>query len=197
MSIRTLLLLIVGAAIALLAALNWPQLAAVQTISLGFTSVQGPLGLVLIGLTVLLAAVFLVYIFYLHSTVMFETRRHTKELQSQRELADRAEASRFTELRTFLDGARQEARAQHEAHKETLLARIATLEAALVTRIDQADNTSAAFFGELGDRIDRGAGHPARPAGVSFAAVEPATGTAPTRDPFLEEPRVNDGFGPR
>ena len=40
MSIRTLLLLIVGAAIALLAALNWSSLAAIQAISLGFTVVQ-------------------------------------------------------------------------------------------------------------------------------------------------------------
>ncbi|KAF1019938.1 MAG: hypothetical protein GAK30_02810 [Paracidovorax wautersii] len=196
MSIRTLLLLVVGAAIVLLAALNWPALAAVQTISLGFTSVQGPLGLVLIGLTAVLAAVFLVYIFYLHSTVMFETRRHTKELQSQRELADRAEASRFTELRTFLDGARQEARAQHETHKQDLLSRITTLEAALVARIEQADNTSAAFFGELGDRIDRGAGH-APPRAVGTAAAEPPAGVPPVHDPFLGDVRATDGFGPR
>ena len=32
-----------------------------------------------------------------------ETRRHAKELSVQRELADKAEASRFTELRAHLD----------------------------------------------------------------------------------------------
>jgi hypothetical protein len=32
-----------------------------------------------------------------------ETRRHAKELAAQRELADKAEASRFTELRAHLD----------------------------------------------------------------------------------------------
>ena len=155
MSIRSLLLLIVGVAIALLAALNWSALAAVQPISLGFTTVQGPLGLIWIGLTALLAAAFLIYIFYLHSAVMFESRRHTKELQSQRELADKAEASRFTELRTFLDSRDQEAKAQREGQKQEVLTRLAAVEHALALRLEQVDNSSAAYFGELSDRIER------------------------------------------
>lgn len=186
MSIRTLLLLIVGAAIALLAALNWSSLAAIQAISLGFTVVQGPLGLILIGLTLLLAAVFLVYIFYLHSTVMFETRRHTKELQNQRELADRAEASRFTELRTFLDGMRQDGKIRHDAGKQELLVRIAALETALAARLDQTDNTNAAFFGELGDRVDRRAADvPVAP--VASQPFEPS----PSSQPLRSEPPLD------
>lgn len=187
MSIRTLLLLIVGAAIAILAALNWSSLAAVQSISLGFTTTQGPLGLILIGLTILLAAVFLIYVFYLHSTVMFETRRHTKELQNQRELADKAEASRFTELRTFLDGSRQEGHAQRDAHRQELLSRIDALEARLVARIEQTDNTNAAFFGELGDSIDRQAGSaPSSPAaGTPLAPSSPAVQPRAGGEPYL------------
>jgi hypothetical protein len=155
MSIRSLLLLIVGVAIALLAELNWSALAAVQPISLGFGVVHGPLGLIWIGLTALLAAVFLIYIFYMHSTVLFESRRHSKELQSQRELADKAEASRFTELRAFLESRGQEARAQRENQKQELLSRMAAVEHALALRLEQVDNASAAFFGELSDRIER------------------------------------------
>ena len=42
------------------------------------------------------------YVLSLQGSVLLETRRHTKELQAQRELADKAEASRFTELGTAM-----------------------------------------------------------------------------------------------
>jgi len=103
MPLRTVLLLIVLAAIALFAALNWSAFLAPTTLSLGFAQVQAPLGLIMLGLIALLTALFLGYLVYLQTTVLLESRRHAKELQAQRELADQAEASRFTELRAYLD----------------------------------------------------------------------------------------------
>lgn len=103
MPLRTILLLIVLAAIAIFAALNWSAFLAPTTLSLGFAQVQAPLGLIMLGLIAILTAVFLGYLVYLQSTVLLESRRHAKELQAQRELADQAEASRFTELRAHLD----------------------------------------------------------------------------------------------
>jgi hypothetical protein len=88
--------------------------------------------------------------------VILETRRYGRELQSQRELADKAEASRFTELRGFLD-----------AELSTLAARVAEIKSGTDTRLDQLErdlrasveqtgNTLAAYIGELEDRVERG-----------------------------------------
>lgn len=103
MPLRTVLLLIVLAAIAIFAALNWSAFLAPTTLSLGFAQVQAPLGLIMLGLIAILTALFLGYLVYLQTTVLLESRRHARELQAQRELADQAEASRFTELRAHLD----------------------------------------------------------------------------------------------
>jgi len=124
MPIRNVALLVALAAVAVFAALNWSVIMAPTTLSLGFAQVQAPLGLVLLGLIALLSVLFLVYVVYLQSSVLLEARRHARELQASRELADQAEASRFTELRAHLD------------------ARLAELE-----------NSLAAQLGELRDRV--------------------------------------------
>ena len=155
MRLRTGILLIVVLLIAALAALNWGLLSQPALMSLGFMQVTAPLGLVMLALTAVLGVVCLAYVFYLQGTVMMETRRHSKELQVQRDLADKAEASRFTELRTYLD-AQEQARAARTAELlSRLTARIEQLESSFRTRADQSDNTTAAHIGQLEDRIER------------------------------------------
>jgi hypothetical protein len=137
------LLSLVVVLIAALAALNWGILGAPTVMSIGLMQVTAPFGLIMLALTMLLGLMCLLYVFYLQSTVMLDTRRHMKELQAQRDLADRAEASRFTELRTFIDA--QEA-------KQAL--RADTLHKALLARLEESDNTVAAHIGQLEDRLD-------------------------------------------
>ena len=151
MKLRTLILLLIMLAIAALAALNWPLLVTPTVMSLGLTTVQAPLGLIMLALTALMAVMFLAYVLGLHGSVLLETRRHAREMTAQRELADKAEASRFTELRSFLDG-------QHGA----LLARMDALEARLNARARETENVTAAYVGQLGDQLQRSAGAPAR-----------------------------------
>jgi hypothetical protein len=103
---------------------------------------EAPLGLIMLGLTALLGILFLAYVLALQGSVLMETRRHNKEMHAQRELADKAEASRFTDLRTFLD-------VQHQQSHATLLARIDQLEARLVARAAESDNSTAAYVGQL------------------------------------------------
>jgi hypothetical protein len=142
MHLRSVVLLLTVLAIAALAALNWPALATPSLVSLGVMSFEAPLGLLMLGLTALLAILFVAYVLSLQGSVLMETRRHTKELQAQRELADKAEASRFTELRSFLDN-------QHQQSHTALLARLETLEAHLVARAQESDNSTAAYVGQL------------------------------------------------
>ncbi|MFT4241732.1 MAG: LapA family protein [Acidovorax sp.] len=142
MRLRSLVLLLVVAAIAALAVLNWPALVAPSEVSLGVASVQAPLGLIMLALTALLGILGVAYVLSLQGSVLMETRRHTKELQAQRELADKAEASRFTELRAFLD-------TQHQ----TLAQRLDQLEARMAARVQESDNTTAAYVGQLEQQL--------------------------------------------
>lgn len=154
MRLPTLLLLSVLLLVAAFSVLNWGVIVAPTELSLGFASVQMPLGLLMLGLLVLVCALFLVYIVYLQASALLETRRHTRELRSNRELADQAEASRFTELRTFLEAGQAQGSAQHDAAQAALLARIAQLEQSLRELVEQQANSLAASIGELEDRLE-------------------------------------------
>jgi len=137
MKAPTLLLLLVLAAVVLFAAVNWHAIVTPTTVSLLVTDIQAPLGLLLLGITVIITALFLIFVAYLQTTVLLDARRHSRELQTQRELADSAEASRFTELRAHLDT---------ELRKSSDEVRAA---------IEQSGNTLAAYIGELEDRLER------------------------------------------
>ena len=142
MNFRTIVLLLIVAAIAALAALNWNTLSAPTAISLGVATLEAPLGLIMLGLTILLGVFFLAYVLSLQGSVLLDTRRHTKEMQAQRELADKAEASRFTELRAFLEGQSQRSQAE-------LMSRLELLETRVAARVQESDNSTAAYVGQL------------------------------------------------
>jgi len=72
MKVRTLLLLLTLVAIAVFTALNWSAFMTPTTLSLGVANVQAPLGLVMLGLVAFLAALFLVFVVYLQTSVLLE-----------------------------------------------------------------------------------------------------------------------------
>ena len=146
MNLRTLFLLLIVAAIAALAVLNWGELTAPSLMSLGVVSIEAPLGLIMLGLTALLGVFFIAYVLSLQGSVLLDTRRHSKEMTAQRELADKAEASRFTELRAFLE-------TQHQQVQSQLIARLDTLEARLAARAQESDNSPAAYVGQLEQQL--------------------------------------------
>lgn len=152
MTLRSGLVIVVLVLIGLFSILNWSVLLAPTDLTLGFTTVKAPLGLIMLGLIVMLAAMFLIYIVVLQAAMMSESRRVAKELKAQRELADKAEASRFDELRQL-----------HSADMERLLARIDQLDRELRSAIEANANGINATLGELDDRLQR-AGTP-RPQG--------------------------------
>jgi len=162
MKLRTLLLLLVLLAIAGFTVLNWAVIMSPTALSLGVAEIQAPLGLILLGLMVALIAMFLVYLLYLQTTVMFDARAHAKELQSNRNLADQAEASRFTELRTFLEAEFKRQNAADGEVKAALLARIDQLERELRLAVEQSGNSLAASIAEMDDR-QRAGGFTIRP----------------------------------
>ena len=134
MSLRTLFFLLVCAAIAAFVGVNWAEMNRPTELSLVFAHVTAPLGLVLVGLMVLLFLVFVGVMAFTQGTVLMETRRHARELAAQRELADKAEASRFTDLRQHLDQEVARLSDAVERQKQDTLSRIDRAEMGLRER---------------------------------------------------------------
>lgn len=140
MRVLTAAILVVLALVVALVGLNWVAMTAPVGLSVGPTTLELPLGLTLLVLMSLLVALVAGYAVYLQGSALMEARRLSKEMLASRDLADKAEASRFTELRQFLE--------QLEARQRTV--------------IEQASNSLAASVGELEDKVERALGQASR-----------------------------------
>jgi biopolymer transport protein ExbB/TolQ len=158
MQIATVLLLLVLVVTGLFAALNWPAFTAPMTLFVGVTDVQLPLGLLMLGVLAVVSLLFVASALALQARALAELRRHARELQAQRQLADQAEASRFTELRDFMAAELDRVFRNSDAVRDTLLARLDRMESQHRLLIEQTGNTLSSYIGELEDRFERGTG---------------------------------------
>ncbi len=156
MKIRTLLLLLILAVVAVFTLLNWAAFMTPTALTLGVADVQAPLGLVMLGVVVVLTAVFLLYVVYLQTTLLMDARQNNKELQQQRKLADQAEASRFTELRTYLELELLKQLNQDKESRDAVLDRLEQVERELRLTVEQSANSLSASIGQIEDHLDRG-----------------------------------------
>jgi hypothetical protein len=140
------------AALAAFSLLNWGHIATPAALSVGVATVNAPLGLVLLGFCAALTAAFLAFAAYEQARSLAAVRRSTKELQAQRELADRAELSRFQELRAWLETELRDLRRSGPGGGGPSGEQ---LEAALVARLAEATNGLAAHLSEIEDKLDR------------------------------------------
>jgi uncharacterized integral membrane protein len=148
------IILIALALLAIFAAVNWTALTAPTGLSFVAFTLEAPLGLILIGFALGFALLLLGYVAVQRTAMFVEMRRHTQELKAQREIAERAEASRIHELQLQLE---------REA-------------AALRTSIEQAANGLAASIGELDDKLERSQQRQAAGMGVAPFAADETTG---------------------
>lgn len=160
MRIRSLVLIFVLVAVAGFCVLNWNVFLAPSALSLGVASVQAPLGLIMLGLLIFLVAYFLILLVYMQSTALIDTRRHTRELQTNRDLADKAEVSRFTLLREFLDESLKQQTNQDAASLAVVLARLETLDRDLRMKFEEIENSLGAQIAEMDDRFYPGGSRP-------------------------------------
>ena len=142
MTFRSALLLIVFLLLLVFTAVNWTAFTAPTELSFLVASVQAPLGVIMLGVVALLALLFVAWAMYMQTASLLESRRYAKELESQRALADRAEASRFTELQKYIG---EELAALRERQTAT--------EDALRQQLSESTNTLWAYMGEVEDRI--------------------------------------------
>jgi uncharacterized protein YlxW (UPF0749 family) len=95
-------MLVVTALVTVFVILNWSVFITPTPLSFGFRTVEIPLGMVMLGLTLGTYMLMTIYANHLRKTALIQAGLSAEELQKQRRLADQAEASRFTELRNFL-----------------------------------------------------------------------------------------------
>lgn len=155
MTARAIVIAIALLLLAVFTLLNWSAFLAPTTLSLGVAEVQAPLGLVMLVVTAAVSGLFLLYILVQQATVIVESRRMARDLHAQRALADKAEASRFTEMRTHQDAELARLEAQAAASTRELGERLARAEEALAARLDDAARTLSAHLGEIEDKLDR------------------------------------------
>ncbi|MEF9942649.1 MAG: LapA family protein [Burkholderiaceae bacterium] len=155
MPLRTLLLILAFVATAIFLIANWAAIVAPGPVSLVFSDIQAPLGLILVAIAVVLVGLLVLVIVYQQAGVILEARRWHKEIDAQRALADKAEASRFTELQTFLATELAKIDGRDAQQHQALLTRLAALEDAQRGRQDEATNSIAAHVGEVDEKLDR------------------------------------------
>jgi hypothetical protein len=141
---RWILVLIAIAVTAVFAAMNWGTFVTPTTLWIGARTIQAPLGLIMLGLMALMGMGFVIYALSFQVSAMAESRRQAKELAVQRDLADKAEASRFTELREFMRAELLRVTQAEDGMRHTILQRLDTLEQhsriALTESLDQLEH---------------------------------------------------------
>lgn len=151
-----IMFLIIGVVVlGMFAVLNVDEITRTSTLNLGFTTMQLPLGLLMLMLVVALSVIFLVTTIYMHSAQLIETRKYARELSVQRELADQAEVSRFTKMHRYLESQTALALNRETEMLATFDRRLAQAERLLLDRLDQSDNSNAAYWGQHDDALMR------------------------------------------
>jgi len=155
MQLKNLFLFLALGLLALFSAANWPEIMQPTELSLIFTKVTAPLGLILLIATALLFVLFLAYLVYWQSSILMARQKLIKDLETQRQLANEAESSRFTELRQFLEAELNKMSAQTSDAKNESESRMTDIESSIKSALEQTGNSLSAFIGELGDRLDK------------------------------------------
>ncbi len=144
MRFRTVLALSVAVLLTVFIILNWRVFAAPAHLNLLLTSLDAPVGLLMLALFALGLLVLSAYVGVWQGTLLMEFRRQAKELQAQRALAESAEASRFTDLGGLI---RTELALSDQ--------RVAAAIDGLRRELQETENSLAATLAEMDDRQRR------------------------------------------
>lgn len=150
-----LALILLFALLASFAALNWAALSAPTAVSLGFAEISAPPGMILLAFTAATSGLLLVYIVLQQTAALLETRRFAKEVRAQRELADQAEGSRFTELKKLLEEGLRGAEVGRAEFERVISARAEQSDQGVQDRLLESTRTLSAYLGEIEDKLDR------------------------------------------
>jgi uncharacterized membrane protein len=155
MTLRAAVLLIVFACLFAFIGLNWAEFSATSTLSFGFTVVQMPVGFVMLGVLLVVVALFSTYVMYLQANWALQQRRVFSELELQRKLADQAEASRTAELLARVNTTFDLLTQSLAATAGALEQKIALASEASQRAVSEASHSLSAHLGEVEDKLDK------------------------------------------
>ena len=147
---RNVFLILLVGLMGLFAWRNWAIFSEERLLSLVFTQVTAPFGIVLLTIMAVLVVVYFLYTVGLETAALIEVKKYARELLSTRKLADEAEASRFAELKKWLE---TDFKSVDASRADEILARIDKAEQELREDIEKSGNTVAAYIGELEDQL--------------------------------------------
>ena len=177
------------------AALNWPEVMRTSRLNFGLLFTEASLGGILLGALALTLLVFLVSSAIQESRSLIAWNRHSRALEAQRDLADRAEASRFTDLRQHIDTTLRETRQREAVATSEFEKSMMQSQREMRAQLEQMNRMLSARLSDVDSRTEnrlRGEGAdaamPPRTADVAAAdmrAAESKASDIPTR------PRMN------
>lgn len=151
---RAVLLIVAILLVAAFAALNWGEIIRPSSLLIGPVVMDAPLGAILLGLLALATIVFVISAGTLRTQSLMESREHHKSLEAQRTLADKAEASRFIDLRQHLDTQLRELRERDAIGATELQKSSVESQRELRTQLEQINRTLAARLSEMEHRLE-------------------------------------------
>ncbi len=140
---------------------NWDTLNTPANLSFLVFHLEAPLGIVLLGAIVAFVALFTAYTLILRTAMLMDARRYERELRSQQKLAEQAEASRLSELRSQLEQSFAELHDTADTTRKELGTRLDGMEQTLRNIIEESGRSLSAYIGEVEDKLDHGSFPPA------------------------------------
>ena len=134
---------------------NWTALSTPTSLSFVAFGLEAPLGFVLLGAIAVFVALFTAYVLILRTAMVMDAHRYAKELQVQQQLAEKAEASRLSDLRRQLDHEFAQLQQASEERHAVLDSRIEGMQEALLGAIEESNRSLSAYVGEVEDKLDR------------------------------------------
>ena len=154
MRARLLFIVLAGLVVAGLAALNWGEVTRTSRLNFGLILTDAPLAGILLAILAVTLVVFLVSSAIQGSRNLIAWNRHAKELQAQRDLADKAEASRFTDLRQHIDTTLRERHQREAIAANEFEKSMVQSQREIRNQLEQMHRTLPAQLGELQARVD-------------------------------------------
>lgn len=150
---RIVFIVLAALVVAGIAALNWPAITRSEAMDFGLITMNAPLGLILLSLLVIALVAFLVSSAVQESRYLMEHRRTSRALHAQHELAEKAEVSRFTELRSHLDNHLNESRQRESMVATEFEKRLMQSHNELRAQLDRMQQMLSSRLGEIESRV--------------------------------------------
>lgn len=194
MRARAVLLVLAVVLLAGFAAQNWTEITRPVPLTFGVVQQTAPLGLILLVVLAAAAVVFIGYAGSLRTRHLLESRDHARALHAQRELADKAEASRFTDLRQMLDAQMRESRQREATMSAELDKRLGQHHRELRDELQRLSQLMATRLNQMEGRLEPPAPglDPLRPRAAMPVEDRTVIERRPADEPVMEAPRERE-----